>query len=114
MLAFREEASHNERAIAHVIEAHFKAKQHFSQHFEDSTYRMSSRLGVPAKNVNSLFQGLVLPSYQNNLRLLSGQSPELLESARKLTKILLKSDKVGQEVLLKSIIDDSFLLKVQL
>ena len=115
VLAFREDALKNDKAISHIIESHFKAQKHFNQQHEDSTYRMASRLGIPANQVNNVYRGLVLPDYQNNLRLLSGKSPALLESAKMLSTILQTNVPANQQSIdLNHIIDDSFLLKVHL
>lgn len=79
------------KAIQHLISSHFKALDHLNRNPQDAAYRMAGRLGLTAEGVLAAYKGLVLPDAANNLRLLSGDSPELYKSAKDLSAIMLAS-----------------------
>jgi NitT/TauT family transport system substrate-binding protein len=112
VLALKKEALKNRLSIQHLIETHFKAKSHFSSNHQDSIFRMSGRLEVAPEEVDEVFKGLFLPDYNNNLRLLSGNEPELHISARLLNDILHLKNREKLHSYLNNLIDDSFLLSI--
>ena len=71
-------------ALRHLVAMHLRALDHLQRNPQDSAYRMSARLGLPAAEVLPAFRGLVLPDAQNNYRLLHGRSPVLLDTTREL------------------------------
>ena len=113
VLAIKADALKNRESIEHLINAHFQAKQHFSTHHQDALYRLAPRLGVTADEVDDVFKGLLLPDYQNNLRLLSGDNPELLHSAKLLSNILKMQPREKIDSHLQRIVDDTFLLSLK-
>jgi NitT/TauT family transport system substrate-binding protein len=97
------------RAIRHLIVAHFRALEHLNRNPQDAAYRMAPHLGLPATNFLSAFKGLTLPDAAHNYRLLTGTSPELLTSARKLSAIMVKSGLLKQDDPLTTLIRADFL-----
>ncbi|MGD2118340.1 MAG: ABC transporter substrate-binding protein [Chromatiales bacterium] len=114
VLAFRRASLDKSLAIRQLLEAHFKAKMHYSTNHQDALFRMSPRLGVRPDEVDGLFHGLVLPDYQNNLRLLSGSQPKLLNSAEILLDLLSESGVSESRIDTGNILDDRPLLKASM
>ena len=79
------------RAVRHLLSAHFQALDYFNRNPYDSAFRMASRLHLQADRVLSEYKGLLLPDADNNRRLLAGARPELLETARRVSAIMVES-----------------------
>lgn len=76
------------KAIRHLIAAHFHALDLLNHNPHDAAYRMSAHLGLPEGEVLLAYKGLLLPDAINNRFLLAGSSPPLLNSARKLSALM--------------------------
>ncbi|MBI5922632.1 MAG: ABC transporter substrate-binding protein [Betaproteobacteria bacterium] len=96
-------------AIRQLISAHFRAIGHLNRNPQDAAYRMATHLGLSPANVLSAFKGLVLPDAVNNYRLMTGPSPELLRTARKLSEIMVKNELLKQDDTMISLIRADFL-----
>ena len=113
VLAIKKASLYKTDAIKHLIESHFLGQSHYNSHHQDALYRMAPRLDLPALEVDSVFKGILLPDYQNNLRLLSGKNPELLKSEMQLREILQMQNPTQADPVSDRIIDDSFLVKIK-
>jgi NitT/TauT family transport system substrate-binding protein len=90
VLAFHRDAldaTHAE-AIRYLLLAHFRALDSLVRNPQDAAYRLSSRLALPASDVLKAFKGLVLPSLVANHRMLTGDSAQLISTARRVAEIL--------------------------
>lgn len=96
-------------AIRHLVQSHFKALDHLTRNPQDAAYRMASHLKLKAADVLPAFKGLVLPDAAYNRRLLTGTTPELLGTARKLSAVMVKSQLLKQDDSLSSLIRADFL-----
>lgn len=96
-------------AIRHLISAHFQALDYLSRNPQDASYRMASHLGLPAAGVLPAFKGLLLPDASNNHRLLAGASPQLLNTARKVSAIMVKEKFIPREDPLTALVCADFL-----
>jgi NitT/TauT family transport system substrate-binding protein len=72
-------------AIRHLVSAHFSALSRLNHNPHDVAYRMSTHMGLPEAEVLLAFKGLLLPEAISNRLLLTGFSPPLLDSARKVS-----------------------------
>lgn len=111
VLAFREDVldlRHGD-AVRHVIEAHFTALDHMRHNPQDAAYRMASHLRLPALEVLGTYKGLILPDAANNHRLLGGDPPPLLTSARKLLQTLRDTGQLQSGDGLTTLINPDFL-----
>ena len=81
--------SHAE-AIRHIISAHFKALDYMNRNPHDAAYRMATHLGLPVADVLSSFRGLLLPDAAGNHRMLAGASPQLLDTAHKVSAMMVE------------------------
>lgn len=96
-------------AIRHLLFAHFRALDHLNRNPLDAAYRMASRLNLPAADVLPAFKGLLLPDAANNRRLLTGPSPELLDTARRVSAIMVKSELLPRDDTLAGLVHAEFL-----
>jgi NitT/TauT family transport system substrate-binding protein len=96
-------------AIRHLIACHFKALDHLTRNPQDTAYRMSRHLKVSAEQVLPAFKGLVLPNAVSNHRLLAGEQPTLLLTARKLSEVMSRSGLLKQPDSLDGLIRADFL-----
>jgi NitT/TauT family transport system substrate-binding protein len=96
VLAFRNEVLdwRHAAAIRHLLSAHFQALSQLNHNPHDAAYRMSTHMGLPEAEVLLAFKGLLLPDAINNRHLLTGSSPPLLDSARKVSALM-----VGESLL---------------
>lgn len=85
------------RAIRHAVAAHFMAVDHFNRNPHDAAYRMAGHLGLTAAEVLPAFKGIILADERSNYRLLDGMAPELLVSARRLSKLLAENRPPARE-----------------
>jgi NitT/TauT family transport system substrate-binding protein len=92
VLAIRSDALDRSHAsaIRHLIAAHFRALNHLNHNPHDAAYRLSNHLGLPEGEVLQSYKGLLLPDAINNRLLLSGSPPPLLDSARKLSALMVE------------------------
>lgn len=96
------------RAIRHLLVAHFRVLKHLNRNRENAAYRMALHLGLPATNFLAAFKVLMLPDAAHNYRLLAGNAPELLTSARKLSALMVKSELLKQDAPLTTLIRADF------
>jgi NitT/TauT family transport system substrate-binding protein len=111
VLAMRADAfdGHHARAIGHLIKNHFRALDHLMCNPQDAAYRMATRLNLPASGVLAAYKGLILPDAANNYRLLSGDNPELIPAARKLSDVMARNGLLKQPDSLLNLIRADFL-----
>ncbi|MFA7350297.1 MAG: ABC transporter substrate-binding protein [Methylotenera sp.] len=96
-------------AIRHLISAHFRALRHLSHNPHDAAYRIAAHLDLGVQQVLSAYKGLQLPDAVNNHRLLSGEQPLLLNSARSLAALMFEHQLIKQSNDLSSLIRDEYL-----
>jgi NitT/TauT family transport system substrate-binding protein len=111
VLAFRIDAldSQHADAIRHLLLAHFQALDSLVRNPQDAAYRLSARLALPAPEVLQAFKGIVLPSLQVNHRLLSGESAQLLPTARRVAEILQRGTGVPTAETWQDLVTGSYL-----
>ena len=109
VLAIRADALEYADAIQHLIAAHFQALKRLQRHPQDAAYRMANHLQLSAAHVLPAFRGLLLPDVRNNYRLLSGNEPNLLTSARNLSSIMLSEGLLKQDDSLLALTSAEFL-----
>lgn len=75
---------------------------------QDATARMGKRLGTDAEAFRTAMAGLIVPSRQENQRLLGGNTPTLLAPARRLADIMQREHMIPGPVDVAASIDPSF------
>lgn len=96
-------------AIRHLIAAHFRALGHLSHNPHDAAYRMSTHLGLPEGDVLLAYKGLLLPDASNNRLLLTGSLPPLLDSARKVSALMVEEGLLPHDDSLTGLLRAEFL-----
>ena len=96
-------------ALKHLIAAHFRALDDLTRNPQDAAYRMAGHLHLPAQGVLAAFKGLILPTPASNYRLLSGGTPALLPTARRVAGTLRRSGILSNDDALAHLINGSYL-----
>lgn len=81
-------AAHPER-FRRVVQGWFRALAYLAANPTDAAERMHKRLHVSAEVVLGSYEGIRLPDYTENTRLLGGNTPGLSETARRLQEVML-------------------------
>lgn len=111
VLAIRSDKLDESRADAlrHLIAAHLKAVRHLQQNPQDSAYRLSRRMGLPASEVLPAFKGLILSDAENNHRLLQGLPSQIQLSVIHLQKLMLEERLLFEVVSVDGLVSDQYL-----
>ncbi len=110
VLAVRQSTlSSHKKAIEHLIASHFQALQHFQSNTPDASYRMATHLNVVPEKVTSNYKGLLLPSIKYNRLLIDSEKPQLLQSTKLLSTIMLKSNILSQPAPSRNLFTSDFL-----
>ena len=96
-------------AIAHAVNAHFRGLNHLQRSPQDAAYRMSEHLKLPAAEVLSAFKGLLLPDVVAGYHLLGGTAPALLDSARKLSALMVRGGQLAKADSLDKLLTNQYL-----
>lgn len=96
-------------AIRHLISTHFRALTYLTHNPQDTAYRMSAHLGIPASGVLDAYKGLILPNVEGNHDLLSGKDPKLVDTTRKLSNVMVKTGLLNKDDSLAALINADFL-----
>ena len=95
--------------LKQLLSGYFEALEYFYQYPDDATVRMSPRLMVNPPEANTQFEGLVLSSLDDNIKLLSGTKPQLTLSIVNLVELMLKQKLLAKKVDAKYLIYGGFL-----
>lgn len=98
-------------ALHHLVAMQLKALKHLTTNPHDAAYRMSKRLKLPAEEVMSTFKGLVLPDLNNNIRLLAGEHPVLLDSASRVAKAMRLAGILQGQIVMNDLVRPEYLPK---
>lgn len=109
VLAIREDSLALRDGIRHLIAGHFKGLDHYLNNHVDAIYRMSERLSLPVAEVDDAFRGLVLPDLRNNHKLMFGDPSVVLQTARKVSAIMLEAGILPREDNLHELLKPEFL-----
>lgn len=110
VLAVRQEVLEQKRdAVRHLVAAHFHEVDHLQRNPQDASYRMSRHLNLPAEAVLAAYKGILLPESEQNHRLLGGEAPALLQSARILLHVMLDEKILTQTDTLDGLLRADFL-----
>jgi NitT/TauT family transport system substrate-binding protein len=102
-------AATNPKTLKQLIAGYFKARQHFSTYPEESAKLMAGRMGIPPKEVILSFNGLKLPSLEENRSLLSGDQAGIQKTTRELAAFLYKKSLLKKEISISNLTNPGFL-----
>lgn len=69
----------------------FRAQEYVQMNAQEAGQRMSKRMGIDPGLYREMMNGLLVPAREENLRLLSGNSPAILKPAQKLAQSMLEA-----------------------
>lgn len=96
-----------------LAEGWFKALKYIRENPDDAMQRMAERQGVSKEQFSQSLNGLSFMDLEKNQALLSGESSELYEGAKRLATFLKEQDLLKQEVNLSNLFDDRFVKAIK-
>lgn len=75
--------------LCHVTQQWFRTLDYVQANAKDAKDKMSKRLGMDPGLYQGMMDGLVVPARQENIRLLAGNTPAILQPAKNLAKAML-------------------------
>lgn len=109
LLLVHEDVYMNRRKdVCQITNAWFKSLEYLKNKPKDSSIRISKRLGIMPEEVPKMMQGIILPTREENKKILGGDNPSLLEPAHKLSELLVKEKMIDGMIDVSVAIDTSF------
>lgn len=99
----------HKQALQHLVAAHLKGLEYLNTSVDDATYQLAPRLKLPPEKVMNTFKGLVLPDFNNNIRLLATAKPALQGSAKIIADTMLQAGILHQPADLDGLLHPEFL-----
>lgn len=96
--------------LCHVTKQWFKTLEYIQANKKETEGRMSKRLGMDSTLYQGMMDGLLVPGRQENVHLLTGNNPAILQPAINLTKAMLDSKLIPQSVDPREILVPEFLV----
>ena len=84
--------------ITQILNGWFKARQYVDQHPNDAADRSMARLKLSGDEVLDSFEGLHWPSVAENLEMLDGPAPRLMNVAQKLKSVMLREGLLKEDI----------------
>lgn len=91
--------------INNLVSAWFRAVAYLRTHPHDAARRMAKREGVSSAEFLDALRGVRIPDQEENRRLLTGNSPLLVESARKLAASMIEQRLLQKEADISALLD---------
>ncbi len=97
LVASEEVVRERPEQLRHLLKGHFSALDYMARNRAESARVMSERLKIAPDQVWGSFDGLHIPSLQEN-RMLLGNSEEFLDQIHELERLMLKSGLINEDV----------------
>jgi NitT/TauT family transport system substrate-binding protein len=89
LLVVSEEAYQTRRQeLCHIAQQWFRTLDYVQANAQEAGQRMSKRMGMDAGLYQGMMRGLQVPAREENLRLLTGQTPAILQPAQNLARAM--------------------------
>ncbi len=109
VLVFRADyVKQNKIQISRFLDAWFKAVDYLRQKPEDASQKMSQRLKITPQEALASFEGIKLPSREENRNLFSGNPAPLTVTGEKLKKLMLDNKLLSKDVDVETILKSDF------
>lgn len=99
------------RGLKTIVGAHFKALEYMHNKPQQAAKIIAKRLRISADKVPASYEGIALPDLQENIALLAGEHPTLLNSAETLSRVMHEAGLLPRSAELDGLIDARFLPK---
>lgn len=94
--------------ICDIAKQWAKTLAYMQSNKQDAAQRISKRLGVDVSEYDNIMGGILLSDTNRNISMLGGDNPEIIQSAKKLSAVMLKEKQLSKPVDITSSIDKSF------
>jgi len=94
--------------ICGVVSQWYKALEYIDSNKVDAAKRITRRLNMDTTQFDNMMSGIVLPTREDNIHLLSGNTPGLIKSVTLLSKIMVDGKQLSQPVDASGAIDSDF------
>lgn len=94
--------------LCHLAKQWFRTLDYVKANPQDANARMGKRLGTDAEAFRVAMAGLIVPSREDNQRLLGGKTPTLIAPAKRLADVMLREHMIPAPVDVAASIDPSF------
>ena len=95
--------------LQHLVDGWFAGLTFLREERTRALQEMVGRLKMDEASLDKAYDGIILLGREENMRLLSGESPSILFTGRKVEKLLLENDLLHTSVLSKHAVDSRFL-----
>ncbi|MCB1724845.1 MAG: ABC transporter substrate-binding protein [Gammaproteobacteria bacterium] len=85
-------------AIRHLVHGYFQARAYLTAQPMEAATRMAPRLGIDADELLESFDGLQLPTLDENRQLLGGEPSRIEQTAADLVELLTRNGLLGRQV----------------
>ena len=109
LVAHNRVVKNHPEGLKKLISGYYKARDHLSKHPDDASKKMSDRMGISPKEVLLSYEGLKLPSIEENISLLSGEYSDFDKTTNELAKFLYERKLLKKEITVTKLSDPSFL-----
>ncbi|WP_432472813.1 ABC transporter substrate-binding protein [Amphritea sp. HPY] len=97
------------RSLEQLLSGYFKARHYLASNPQSAFQHLAARLGVTPDEVPSTFDGIRLPSLQENQTLLGGNPAPLQQTANELASFMLEKKLLKNSLTIQRLLDDQFL-----
>ena len=109
LVVLDEAAQHNPETLKQLVRGYFQALTYIRQQPEDASRRMAPRMQLPVDEVPTLFDGIRLPSLQENRALLGEPEAKLQPVIDYMIQFMLRQKLIASPVSATNAIDGRFL-----
>lgn len=99
----------NFNEICEIGKQWFKTLDYIKDNNKHASEQMGKRLGVDAGAFNEMMKGLIIPTMDENSKLLGGNKPDLIEPANKLASIMQTEKQLSKFVDISVALDNKFM-----
>jgi len=99
----------HKHSLENLLTGYFKARKYLATQPSDAAERMALRQGITASEILTSYDGLKLPSLEDNHNLLKGNSPKLQSTAADLVEYMLARQLLRKKLNANNIINAQFL-----
>ncbi len=95
------------KEVCNVAHQWFRSQGYMKQFPEDASNRIAKRLGVSAREYQSMVSGITTPDMSENLRLLAGKAPAIALPAANLVDVMMKEGQLKRKVDIRPALDEN-------
>lgn len=97
------------RSLRALVAGHFAGRRHLLQNRQDAAHRMARHLRLTAPQVLEAYRWIGLPDERLNRKLLDGPAPQLLDTAREVSGVMVSAGLLRSPARLDALLRPEFL-----